>query len=87
MGIFSKSSPKPSLTPPSDLEERVRKMESSLRQLEDDFVDLWDRQRRRIGREAKREARENPPAPSTADELSERIRAMRRATPFNQQEH
>lgn len=82
MGIFSRGKQKTPEPAPSDLEERVRKLESSVRQLEDDFVDLWDRQRRRIGREAKRAAREEPEL-TPEQQINERIRALRGMKPIN----
>lgn len=82
MGIFSKPKKIEPAAPPSDLDERVRKLESSMRQLEDDFVDLWDRQRRRIGREAKREARAEPEL-TPEQIINERIKALRGVRPIN----
>lgn len=83
MGIFSKPAKKQPDPPPSDLDERVRKLESSFRQLEDDFVDLWDRQRRRIGREAKREARAAEPELTPEQQINQRILALRGMRPIN----
>lgn len=79
MGIFSRSKPKPPETPSGDLDERVRKLESAVRQLEDDFTDLWDRTRRAAGRAAKREQREAPAQIelSPDEEMNQRIRAAR----------
>jgi hypothetical protein len=83
MGIFSRDKRKTPEPPPSDLEERMRKLESSMRQLEDDFVDLWDRQRRRIGREAKRGARDNAPELTPEEQINQRILALRGMRPIN----
>lgn len=84
MWIFDRAKKKQPEPPASPLEDRVRKLESSVRQLEDDFVDLWDRQRRRIGREAKREAREREEPELTPEEqINQRIKSLRGMRPIN----
>jgi len=71
---------KPVQTGQSDLAERLRAVESGLRQLDLDFDDLSDRFSRLQGRRAKRAAVDNPEPPAELDRnaaISEQIRKRR----------
>lgn len=81
MGIFSREKPKPAPTVDRPLDERVRALESLVRQLDDDMSDLFDRQRRMQGRRAKRDERERDEK-SPEQQINEHIAAVNGANPF-----
>lgn len=76
MGIFRRKQEKSPEIAPGPLDERVRALESSLRQLDADFDDLFDRFTRLQGRRAKRVEREDAQPDSQAAALNEQIRGM-----------
>lgn len=83
MALFSRKKQEAAQTPPSDLEERVRKLESRTRQLDDDLSDLFERHTRMQGRRAKREARESIESELTPEQLiNEKIKRTNGANPF-----
>lgn len=76
MGIFDAFKKKASETPPTDLEERVRKLESLVRMLGDDFQDLHDRFVSFQGRTHKRAA-VAAPVEDPIELINRRIREAR----------
>lgn len=84
MGIFRREQPKPAPTSDGPLDERVRALESRVRQLDADFDDLFDRFTRLQGRRVKREARaELEVTPEEA--INAAIRAQRGGNPFRKE--